>query len=214
MVTSMAVDARFAQPRVLQQLLVYDSILTGIAEIPAGASAALSKLVAALHDYFSVHMLLHNTYEHVFMRCRDELSHWQPEARDSLMDSILTPPLVKWQGDHTLETHKDLLAVTVPIGDPPQSRPFRDAANHMQRIEKLLEHEFCAQPKSESSMAYCGFAALVAVAKEWKFVLNKLLYALFGTTALKIADHLDLSIEELRLLPASVLLAIAEGWPE
>jgi hypothetical protein len=210
-ITSLAINRGFATPVVEEQLNVYSWLLKSYLRLDADWYTVLPRITDLLTTYFSVHLLLHNTYEEVYLKCRDRLmsSGWSQSQASPLLDLILTPGVLNWQAHNQMEDHKDLLAVTRRFVPPDGRNPVLDAGTHEQLVIDYYDSHAPINIDPDTRR-YCAFAAKVAVAKEWKFVLNKLLFSAFGEAMNCLCDDLNLPAAEARLMPIQNILAISK----
>lgn len=209
--TAMATDMEKAYPLVIEQLQTYSEILNDLSRISTHDVTALEDLRRLINAYFSVHLLLHNTYEKVFISCRDLLLRdgVPPDIVTHLMSLTLTPPIIRWEASQKIETKKDLLAMSRQIRDLPALAPLEEKQFHESAVIDSLAQSPEARDLPAETVRYCRYTACVAVTKEWKFAMNKLLFSAFGEVAHTIASNLMLSTAETRLIPIDCLVMLA-----
>jgi hypothetical protein len=207
----MAVDIDRAFPLAVKQLQEYDQILKAVTLLSDNDASALESLKNLITKYFSVHLLLHNTYEQVFIKCRDLLIQADvPSAViNNLMTLILTPPLIDWEASQKIQTKKDLLAVSRRIKEFPALGPLEEKRHHEAAALDCLAQSLEVQDLPEETIRYCSYAACVGVTKEWKFAMNKILFSAFGEIAHSVASTLALSTAEIRLISIDSLVELA-----
>ncbi|MEE1766337.1 hypothetical protein [Streptomyces sp. SP18BB07] len=210
-IAEIACDTVASAPFLSKQEHVYGRLVKRLRGFPlhAGKTAeALASLYSMLTDYFSVHLLLHSTYEDVFLATREQLVNELPgSVVEEFFDVLLSPEIVKWQDRLNPQNRKDLLQVRVP-SPLPETEPSGEIANHRNKsLEWLLAH---SSGLSSRSLERISHAAEVEVLKEWKFALNKLLFSRFGAVVDLLMLDSGLSEEEIRVLSISEMIAVAE----
>jgi hypothetical protein len=211
-IASLATDPCGAQSYFAKQVFVYKNILSSLRLLNINAPDKVNLLrgvVDLLKQYFSVFLLYHATYESVFSRAFSRLLEcgYSTDTIDFIADSILCSRLNVWQVSQNLllKNSKDLFSETriVPL---PEFSIDDDLESNKPVVAMLMNR---LKTNSSGSLnyetrRYLQYAADVFVLKEWKFVVNKLLFTRFGWAAnsiltnQKIPQCLD-SIEKWRL---------------
>lgn len=184
----MVSDVSFAQGYLTRQIHTYRMIISALRSMPQDSNwkTALLALVRLLNEYFSVHLLIHDTYESLFAELVRNLSQ---RLTDSdlryLMESLFRSRITDWQLEHQLplRNRKDLL-------DEPEHLPIPEFGmddDLESTISALIPMLKLFPNLREEDIALIKHASTVFVTKEWKFVINKLLYTRFACV---LAAHL------------------------
>ena len=127
----------------------------------------------AFFEYFSVHLLTHNTYESIFIKLAQRaVGHGATaEEADRMIGQILATPFTAWhRDDPMIRTHKSIYDTTKPAFSP--QKPTLMIENHVAAIRtSWRERELRGLwPLGEHA---CRGAGL----KEYKFFANKIIYS-------------------------------------
>ncbi len=206
---SIALDPVSAWPLLRRQIDVYERILQQLPASPQPGGRRLAHLAGLLTDYFSAHLLLHDTYESVFHDTRGALAAvWGEETALECMNVLLAPPIVEWQLHADVVSRKDVFVNDKALA-PPRTGPHRQVIRHMRGVEEWLAHRRLS-PGAEVRRAV-RYAAAVEVTKEWKFVMNKLLFSRLGETVSLLAGKAGRSLQEVRLMSWRELASLADA---
>ncbi|MFD4636572.1 hypothetical protein ACFWN2_04605 [Lentzea sp. NPDC058436] len=204
----LAADTTRAPALLRHQVQVYDEILRSLSGPANTGHRRLAELCELLHAYFSVHLLTHNTYEHVLLELREHLRRGAPRTADlaDLLDVVLTPDIVAWHRARQLDNHKDLLTDSTPV-DLPDTTVTVAVERHVRRVyREYISLGDALPPLDDDRLKLC---ATTIVVKEWKFVLNKLIFSRFGAQAHELAERRSLDLAELRTMDHAELVALA-----
>ncbi len=163
-IAALAASTERAWPLLREMVVVYDDIWSRLAGAAAGDHPPLRLPRALVDQFIGHHLLLHRTYGQVL---NDVLGVSDVEWSEGARARILVNPVVDWlkcqTGDFTSRKTVDDKAwgLRVPSFSPSES--LRSATDH--------------------TTSELRFAYWVAVLKEWKFVLTKNVYSLWGTGA-------------------------------
>jgi hypothetical protein len=163
-----------------RQTDTYHQILDGLRSDPS-----LNDLLSMLHEYFTVFMLFHNTYESVLIRADRALAReLDATACRMLLESTMTSLLLRWQVEHglALVNAKDLFSNDFGGPLPPFS-PSEDVSSTW----SLLEASATVQALSPRLRSLLRYTSRVVVVKEWKFFVNKALFSAFARRAAGLA---------------------------
>lgn len=190
-----------------QQLHVYEGILKTLDISAADVHGELTRLHALITSYFSVHLLFHDTYEAALWKLRQSLKHQESASTRTVYDALLTPRILTWTMENEeLHTSKDLLREATPFSMP-GGLPVGQGQEHARMVLQLADS--LALSLTTDQRVLVAHCARVCVAKEWKFVLNKLLYSRFGHACAQISVQSRIPVDDLRSLDFSQLAAIA-----
>ncbi|WNM35373.1 hypothetical protein RKE30_35930 [Streptomyces sp. Li-HN-5-11] len=210
-IARLACDTVASTPLLRQQTRVYGRLVRHVRDFSpyAGKTAdALASMYRMLTDYFSVHLLLHSTYEDVFLALREQLSDELPDTiAEDFFDILLSPAVISWQDDLNPRNHKDLLQVRAPV-PLPETNPLHEVEKHRNvSLKWLTRHSPGLTPSLLERVAH---GAEVEVLKEWKFALNKILFSRFGATSERFLHEAGMNEEELRVLSISEIISTAK----
>lgn len=170
-----------ALPILMKQICMYNKIYTQL-----HIDYEFQELVEMLIDYFSVFILFHDTYEDVLVEADLFFTlHLGKPRSYQIMNLLMCCKLDQWMltNNIILEKQKNLLSneKKVPLPDftimddiDYSIRCFHDAF-----IELGFENFWCIHNKK------IEFYIKFFVAKEWKFVMNKILFTRFTDSILK-----------------------------
>lgn len=174
--SELAKDYDYALPMLLKQINLYTDIYIRLQN-----KFCFSDLTKMLIDYFSIFILFHDTYEDVlvdadlfFKRNLNELVSYQ------LMNMLMSCKLDEWMLNNNilLEKRKSLLS-TEKIAPLPYFSITEDINYCIKHFSNILINlgfeDFCKNNKNRIEF-YINFF----VAKEWKFVMNKMLFTRFS----------------------------------
>jgi len=174
--STMAKNIEFALPILLKQIGLYD-YLHGKLQI----GYSLTNLVEMLKEYFSVFLLFHDTYEDVLVEIdallKSELGN---TGAYQAMNVLMCCKLNAWmlENDVILEKRKNLLSneaiVILPQFTIKSDIEYCENRFRHYLIRQGFEHLW--NSKKEVLKFYIAFF----VAKEWKFVMNKILFTRFS----------------------------------
>lgn len=196
---ALAKDPRKSKSYLNQQIATYRELYRTLQSAERNGSQrtefSLHQFVKCIEVYFSVLLLYHNTYEDVFAKLAVLLHHRVGDSGlDRVMNRLLHSKLSDWQLETriALRNPKDLLAETSPVALPPFSVDDDLNAAHVTAVQAIneLASEY-ASTFSDSEKEYVQYASDVFVVKEWKFVMNKVLYSRFGSKASEMAAKLE-----------------------
>jgi len=190
--TNLIGDPSAAGELIDNQLREYRQILREVATLDASRPSdrdGLRAMAALLGRYFSQFLLLHDTYEYVLADTAAALAQeMDEETAASFMDSVMTCGVLRWQLDLrlVLPIEKDLFQLRNPVPLPTLG-PIDDAQTHASDAVTTLATSL--GPAVDTTLqTTVEHAARVVVAKEWKFLLNKILFSRVGTFAARAAD--------------------------
>ena len=196
------------KPHLERQLQVYESLMGSWGKQRTIQSRTANDLAIAaelLTDYFSVFLLLHQTYTESMARC---LQHITTDAVNLEKLAVLCiPKILRWQIEEAglLRARKDIL-------EPGGEVPF-PAFTLREDLEATVRQVLANVDKSH--MEYANYLSMISVLKEWKFFLSKALHSHFSTTVRKLlgvgmTEHIP-GEEALRATQLNVLLAETRG---
>jgi hypothetical protein len=169
------------------QVGLYDEIVDACIDLDLIADPArrLGEVAKWLYRYFEHFLLLHRSYDALLARSGMQLAAILGEAEcERTMQLCLVPDAILWQETNklVLRNRKDLLSGESVLVLPAWLRSSSDLAETRERVRESLEG------RSTAAVAYADFAATVAVVKEWKFLVNKLLFTRFGAAVMDVFD--------------------------
>lgn len=202
--SELAKDCDYALPMLLKQINLYTDIY-----IRLQSKFCFSDLTKMLIDYFSIFILFHDTYEDVlvdadlfFKRNLNELVSYQ------LMNMLMSCKLDEWMLNNNilLEKRKSLLS-TEKLAPLPGFSIIDDINYCIKHFSNTLINlgfeDFWINNKSRIEF-YIKFF----VAKEWKFVMNKLLFTRFSNYIQKTIPNV--SFAELALKDIAEVIKMIE----
>lgn len=156
-----------------QQMACYDEICCILRRREVSPEAIIQLLI----KYFSVFLLFHNTYEHVFQKAYQDFSAVLPEEMVAeFLDFLMFCEIDEWMLNlgYPLEKNKDLFSAE-PVTPIPELCIYADTAHKQQAVQEwFVQHDFSKQYfEKQKQIAYW---VNVFVVKEWKFLVNKLLF--------------------------------------
>ena len=169
------------------QIQVYNEILQWVNNLIETdfEDLTLATIVHYINEYFSVFLLYHNTYEHIFNSLADRLSKYIDDPNlYATFNKLLRSQLTDWQVKNNIpyDKNKDLLK-DIKIAPLPPMGIYDDIFNSVSYCYAVLnniEDRFFLK-FSDNDMDYAVYAVKVFVLKEWKFVINKLLFSIFSS---------------------------------
>lgn len=150
----------------------------------------------AFFDYFSVHLLTHNTYESIFIKLAQRAvgRGATPDEADRMIGRILETPFTAWhRDDPMIRTHKSIYDTVRPTFSP--QTPTAMIASHGAALKAEWGHR-----ESRELWPMVEYACRVAVLKEYKFYVNKVIYSaasewLRNHGPAQLADHNSATVE-------------------
>lgn len=177
-----------------EQLRLYQSLWK---RLVVSEQLALSDLATLITQYFSKFLLFHDTYEHVIRdmlttvcvdNCADELMWCEADAW--MLENRLTPP-----------KRKDL-AARQPVFPVPPFGPFVDVGVTTLRVHKVLSRRASSRHLDRE---YTEYYCKLFVAKEWKFIMNAMLFSRFSALLWKTMENSASAVSEATNLPVTRL---------
>ena len=174
--TNMAVNTNTALPFLDKQISLYEKIQNDLIK-----NYSFSKLTSLIIDYFSVFLLFHDTYEDVLVEAyRFFESIFSQSLVYEVMNTLMTCKLDEWMfnNDIILEKKKSLLSNEKVSPIPPFTikNDIVYCINRFSNLMETLKTESLWNTHREKFLFYINFF----VTKEWKFVINKLLFTRFS----------------------------------
>ena len=197
-IREMALNIDFAFDILEKQIDTYQHIYTRL-----HSPISLNGIIQLLIDYFSIFILFHDTYEDVLVDAKCFFEHYMSSSETaSVMDMLMWCRLDKWMLDSglILRKRKKLLSneKEVPLPDFSISEDIGiSLEKFITYIESIGKDSVVAQ-----HYKYVEFYIKFFVAKEWKFIINKILFTRFSQKC----QLLPLSFGQLELLDFSQLL--------
>lgn len=191
--SELAKNYEYALPMLLKQINMYTDIY-----IRLQSKIYFSDLTKMLIDYFSIFILFHDTYEDVLV---DADSFFKKNLNQmvsyQLMNMLMSCKLDEWMLNNNilLEKRKSLLSTEklAPLPDFSITDDIDYCIKHFSNILKNLGFEdFWKNNKNRIE-----FYIIFFVAKEWKFVMNKMLFTRFSNCIQKTIPNV--SFNELAL---------------
>jgi len=187
--SELALNPELARPHLRTQIAQYGRLL---AELENGRYEGtledLKLLGRQLDSYFSVFLLLHNTYEGILHRAAVLLAREMSSNEvDYVMSRIMTCALTTWLADKriALRNKKDLFEVT-SIAPMPPFTLLEDLQKTAQQLRGLMED---MPAIGMGTRRFLEYAVDTFVVKEWKFVMNKLIFTRFSRVARGLATR-------------------------
>lgn len=202
-----AVDNEKGESLVLEQVHTYDALLDSLRTIDVRRRVPLSTLVASVRTYFAHFLAFHNTYEHVFVELDRRLAHTLAHKdRFAVLDAVLSPEVIRWQRTThiVLQNRKDILQ-DGPVVEAPPFGILSDVAVSSDRCLSMIA--LSKNQPNEGLHRYLRYAVLVAVTKEWKFFLNKMLTSRLAAGFRATMRRRGMTERELRMTSIEELLA-------
>ncbi|NBJ00310.1 hypothetical protein D3Z62_09120 [Lachnospiraceae bacterium] len=187
-----------------KQVEVYHKIILNIS-----SQMIFSKCVELLIEYFTVFILYHNTYEYVLLDiyyCAE--SAYGAEFANECINVFLFCCIDEWMLMHslTLEKHKSLYA-SEPLTPVPNfsiyddiKKKEKDIYNYFEKSGKLVFYE-----QNRKKIQYW---IKVFVVKEWKFVINKILFTRCGKKIREFCANQKLSLIQIQKMMIDRVLKI------
>lgn len=207
---STAVDVNKGSTLVERQITLYETIVNRLAHLDHNESSYASKLIVLVPmivDYFTSFMTFHKTYEYVYLELeRQLLSFVDENTLISFMNSVMVPEIIRWQQNSNLclINKKDLFECTHIINAPNFS--IRDDIKlTLNRVYNRSQCITSINSQTEIN-SYIIYAVNVAIVKEWKFYINKMLFSRFSNWVRPCLSTLGVSCVELRELSIKDLL--------
>lgn len=201
-IREMALNIDFAFGILEKQIDMYQHIYTRL-----HSPISLNGITQLLIEYFSIFILFHDTYEDVLVDAKCFFEHFMSSSETaSVMDMLMWCRLDKWMLDSELilRKRKKLLSneKEVPLPDFSISEDIGiSLEKFITYIESLGKDSVVAQ-----YYKYVEFYIKFFVAKEWKFIINKILFTRFSQKC----QLLPLSFGQLELLDFYQLLDMGE----
>lgn len=202
----MALNIDFAFGILEKQIDMYQKIYTRL-----HSPVSLKEITQLLIEYFSIFILFHDTYEDVLVDAKCFFEHYMSSSETAnVMDMLMWCRLDKWMLDSELllRKRKKLLSneKEVPMPDFSISEDIDiSLAKFITYIESLGKDSVVAQ-----HYKYVEFYIKFFVAKEWKFIINKILFTRFSQKC----QLLPLSFGQLEILDFYQLLDMGEPRDE
>lgn len=191
--TKLAKNLEYAIPMLIKQINTYSDILTRLQ-----GDYIFSDLVEMIIDYFSVFILFHDTYEDVLVE--SDLffkKNLEESIRYQTMNLLMSCKIDEWMLNNNilLEKQKRLLSTEMLTPIPKFSINFDIDYCIMRFYNFLVDlgYEKFWIINEDQIKFYITFF----VAKEWKFVMNKILFTRFSDSIQKLLP--DISFAELSL---------------
>lgn len=201
-IREMALNIDFAFDILEKQIDKYQHIYTRL-----HSPISLNGITQLLIEYFSIFILFHDTYEDVLVDAKCFFEHYMSRSETaSVMDMLMWCRLDKWMLDSglILRKRKKLLSneKEVPLPD------FSISEDIDISLEKFITYIESIGKDSvvDQHYKYVEFYIKFFVAKEWKFIINKILFTRFSQKC----QLLPLSFGQLELLDFSQLLDMGE----
>ena len=167
------------KPHLERQLQVYENLLKSWEKqrtTQANTSRDLAIAAELLTEYFSVFLLLHQTYTESMARCLQYVTN-NPVNLEKIA-VLCIPKILHWQIEEVglLRARKDIL-------EPGGEVPFPSFS-----LKEDLEATTCRVLANvdKSHSEYASHLSMISVLKEWKFFLSKALHSHFSTTVRKL----------------------------
>ncbi len=191
--SELANNQEYAFPMLIKQINTYSDILTRLQR-----DYVFSDLVEMIIDYFSVFILFHDTYEDVLVASNLFFKkHLEESIRYQIMNLLMSCKIDEWMLDNNilLEKRKSLLSTEMLTPIPEFSINF-DIDYCIMRFYNFLV-DLGYEKFWIIHEAQIKFYITFFVAKEWKFVMNKILFTRFSDSIQKALP--DISFAELSL---------------
>lgn len=172
----LAKNHKSAYPMLMNQIEMYNKIYAQLQ-----FHFTFSQLIGMLIDYFSIFILFHDTYEDVLVSADTFFKeHMEPILVYQMMNLLMSCKLDEWMLDNNilLEKQKNLLSFEC-LAPIPEFTIIMDISYCIKRFYntlKTLGYEKFWIIHKERLIFYIKFF----VAKEWKFVMNKILFTRFS----------------------------------
>lgn len=193
-ITDLARDYTKSEWNLERQIQEYDQILKNI--FP---QISLTEILDLLIKYFSVFILYHNTYEQVLLdvyKCVKSI--YDVNFAIECMDQILFCSIDEWMLNQSLilEKNKSLFA-NEPIVPIPEFSIYDDIRKKKENIRHFFKKNGKLPFYQEHKMQM-DYWIKVFVTKEWKFVLNKILFTRCAHILRKFCDEKSISLQQIQ----------------
>jgi hypothetical protein len=184
------------------QIQTYDFIRNQL----SNGELRIDALVDLLGQYFAAFLLFHDTYEHVILQSLVHIASMLTDGDAIDRDELLWCELDLWlmQNDLRPLKEKNLLR-REPIFPLPPFGPYEDLAITKDRIKKLLASSVPSHRVNQMTR-YLDYYCMVFVAKEWKFIINKILFSRFANALWTFLDNDVKQVQAASLLSWSELV--------
>ena len=204
-IIALAKDYKLGETYIEKQIEIYQKIILDITP-----QIMFSKCVELLIEYFSVFILYHNTYEYVLL----DIYQWVESAYGTefaieCINTFLFCSIDEWMLMHslTLEKNKSLFACE-PVTPIPDFSIYEDIKKKEEDIYKFFERsgKLVFLQKNRERIQYW---IKVFVVKEWKFVINKILFTRCGNKIQELCKSHSLSLVQVQNMTDECALKIA-----
>jgi hypothetical protein len=171
-----ALDFDFATPILNKQIEMYNIIFEKLHD-----SYTFRNLVEYLIDYFSVFLLFHDTYEDVLVNAHSFfLKKLGNDTAVQMMDTLMFCKLDEWilEKNLILVKRKDLLS-----DEPKTPLPNFSIMDDINITTKRIKQYLVEKGENElydNNIQIFEFYIKFFIAKEWKFIMNKILFTRFS----------------------------------
>lgn len=203
-IIDMSRNYKVSEAYLVRQIEVYYKLISEVS-----SQRTFSKYVELLIEYFSVFILYHNTYEYVLL----DIFQWAENEYGAgfaveCVNKFLFCYVDEWMLDQSLvlEKNKSLFSCEplTPIPDftiyDDIIRKEREIYNFFKESEKL---SFCEKNKDR-----IDYWIKVFVVKEWKFVINKILFTRCGNKIREICMNYKWPLKEIQNMDIGTVLEI------
>lgn len=197
-------DYEMSQEYLARQIGIYHKLIFEIS-----SQRTFSKYVELLIEYFSVFILYHNTYEHVLL----DIFQWAENEYGAgfaieCVNKFLFCYVDEWMMDQSLalEKNKSLFACE-PLTPIPDFTIYDDIVKKESDIYDFFK-ESDKLPFYKKNKERIDYWIKVFIVKEWKFVINKILFTRCGSKIHEICMNYRWSLKEIQSMDIGKVLKI------